>query len=574
MSKRKTNERRKPKKTTEQFKKEVYDIVGDKISVMSEYTHGREHVKFHCNVCGHDFLRYPEYFLGGRNECPECKKHKRGKPSCIKKTTEEFKKEVYNLYKDEYTVMEEYKGSKQKILIRHNICGHKFRVRPTFFLEGNKCPECYGIKKKTTKEFKKEVKELFGNEYTVLDEYVNTFTKIRFKHNKCGTIFEMSPDHFRNTEIPCPKERKEYNRDKSRITTEEFAKRLKEKQGDEYEVVGDYTDCRTKIKLRHNKCGHEWYVAPYNAYSLVSCPICAKDGRPSELELEVLDYIKSIYDGEIIHSNKTILHGLELDIVIPEFMLAIEIDGLYWHCDKFKDKNYHLHKTTECNELGYRLIHIYEDEWKQKNKIVKDKLKNMLNLTSKRIYARNCYIKEISSDKKKHFLEKYHIQGNDKSCINLGLFRKDTRKLVSVMTFCKPRTSLGQKGNSIYDYELSRYVTKMNYSVVGGFSKLLTYFEKNYTWKKIITYADKRWSVGNLYLKNGFTLLRESKPSYWYADGNNRYHRFNFRKGNLKKLFPDLYEDDLTEFEIMDQTSYRRIYDCGNYVFEYDNRFI
>lgn len=248
MSKRKTNNRRKPKKTTEEFKKELYDLVGDKLTVLSEYTNGREHVLLHCNVCGHEFLRYPEYLLGGRNECPECKKLKRGKPSRIKKTTEEFKKEVYELYKNEYSVLEEYKGSKEKILIRHNSCGNEFRVRPTLFLEGNKCPKCYGIKRKTTEEFKKELYELVGDEFTLLDEYVNNITKIRFRHNKCGTIFEMSPCHFMNSEIRCPLERKKLMIERNTLTNEEFLDNMKNIHGDEYDILGEYVNNNTKIK--------------------------------------------------------------------------------------------------------------------------------------------------------------------------------------------------------------------------------------------------------------------------------------------------------------------------------------
>ena len=125
---------------------------------------------------------------------------------------------------------------------------------------------------------------------------------------------------------------------------------------------------------------------------------------------------------------------------------------------------------------------------------------------------------------------------------------------IVVMTFCKPRKATGQNKNSKYDYELSRFASDINYIVIGAFSKLLKYFKDNYKWKKLITYADKRWSEGNVYIKNGWTYLHDSKPNYWYTDGKERYHRYNFRKQELKKLFPNLYNENLTEFEIMDKT--------------------
>ena len=139
------------------------------------------------------------------------------------------------------------------------------------------------------------------------------------------------------------------------------------------------------------------------------------------------------------------------------------------------------------------------------------------------------------------------------------------------MTFCKPRISLGHKKTS-YDYELSRYATSYNYRVVGGFGKLFTYFKNNYEWKAIITYADRRWSDGNLYEKCGFELNHVSAPNYWYTRGypKNREHRFKYRKQKLKKLFPNLYDENKTEKQMMKEAGYYRIWDCGNLVYIYE----
>lgn len=40
-------------------------------------------------------------------------------------------------------------------------------------------------KKRTTEEFKKEVKKLTNDEYTVIGEYTGTNSKIKIKHNVC-----------------------------------------------------------------------------------------------------------------------------------------------------------------------------------------------------------------------------------------------------------------------------------------------------------------------------------------------------------------------------------------------------
>ena len=43
-----------------------------------------------------------------------------------------------------------------------------------------------------------------------------------------------------------------------------------------------------------------------------------------------------------------------------------------------------------------------------------------------------------------------------------------------------------------------------------------------------------------------------------------------FRKSELKKLFPDIFDENLSEFQIMNKTNYTRIFDCGNILFEYN----
>jgi len=127
------------------------------------------------------------------------------------------------------------------------------------------------------------------------------------------------------------------------------------------------------------------------------------------------------------------------------------------------------------------------------------------------------------------------------------------------MTFSKPSLS---KGQSSYDegiWELSRFCSKLNYKVIGVASKLLSYFKKNYDWIQIFSYADRRWSTGNLYTQIGFKLVGNTKPNYWYfANGSiERYHRFALRKKSDEPK-------DITEWELRKAQGWNRIWDCGN----------
>lgn len=331
--------------------------------------------------------------------------------------------------------------------------------------------------------------------------------------------------------------------------------------------LDEYVGIEKKYKFKHTKCGHEFYDSLDNGH----VPVCRNcyplESNKSKYEDELYDFIDTLLPNEIIIRNdKKILNNIyELDIFIPNKKIAIEFNGLYWHSEigGKKSKKYHLGKTKFCFLKNIRLIHVFEDEWVLKKEIVKNRLKNILGIINKKIYARKCTIKEIDSKTKNNFLNEYHLQGEDKSKIKLGLFYED--ELVSVMTFGSLRKSLGYKGVK-NTFELIRFVSK--YNVIGGASKLLKYFIVNYKPNKIISYADRRWSTGNLYEKIGFKFITTTEPSYWYTNTYiTRTHRFNFRKNVLSKKL-EQFDPKLSEWQNMQLNNYDRIWDCGTLKYE------
>lgn len=353
----------------------------------------------------------------------------------------------------------------------------------------------------------------------------------------------------------------------SETTSEQELRELAESFS--YEYLGRIMRQRGGVKLKL-RCphGHETIKKLTHFRSgNTGCGECCK--QFSRAEKDIAEYIKSL-GIDIIENDRTIISPLELDIVIPEKNIAIEYCGLYWHGEtKGKDRNYHSNKLKKCNEKGYRLITIFEDEWVNKQDITKNRLKHILGLSGDRIYARKCAIKEISPKIANGFINEHHIQGSTGSSIKLGLYNNGD--LVSVMTFAKPSLSKGRKK---FDnvYELSRFCSSRH--VVGGASKLLSYFKKNYSWNEIFTFADLRWSEGNVYEKSGFILIGDTKPNYWYFNINKlgmiRKHRFNYRKDRLTELFGNV-DMTTTEWEIMQKQNFDMIWDCGNLKFKIIN---
>lgn len=287
----------------------------------------------------------------------------------------------------------------------------------------------------------------------------------------------------------------------------------------------------------------------------------------SKLEKIIIDFLTE-QGVRVKQNDRTIIHPLELDLFLIDYNIAIEVNGLYYHSEISggKDKNYHLKKTKLCEENNITLLHIFEDEILSNKEIVFSKLKNMISQGKKGIYARNCILSLIDSKTKNFFLDANHLQGGDKSSIGLGAFYKD--ELVSVMSFSKGRKCLNSRTID-GQWELSRFCSKLNTNVIGIASKLLTHFEREYNPNKITTYADRRWSTGNLYDKIGFEFSHFSKPNYWYYKYGYyvRYHRFNYRKNVLHKKL-EQFNPDLTEWENMQINGWDRIWDCGTYVFQ------
>jgi hypothetical protein len=281
-------------------------------------------------------------------------------------------------------------------------------------------------------------------------------------------------------------------------------------------------------------------------------------------ETEIFQFIQQqIPNTEIIQNDRKLLGGKEIDILIPDNKIGIEYDSFYYHSESHIGKKYHLDKTNDAEANGFKLIHIFEDEWMNKKDIVKSKLKSMLHVASDKIFARKCSIKTISNSISSEFLNLNHIQGKCNSPIRYGAYYDS--KLVAVMTFGKPRIALGGRSDNSDTYELVRFATSQH--VIGIAGKLHAHFIKEFNPIKIISFADKRFSStsSNVYQKLGFELEYTTNPNYWYFKNGYpiKYHRYGFRKQLLKSKL-ELFDPSLTEYENMKQNGYDRIWDCGN----------
>lgn len=458
-------------------------------------------------------------------------------------------------YKITYPNEEEYQTFKIKSRKIECICpkGHNWNVLWGNWKAGRRCFECSKINRKNSITLETVIDKFNQRGYEVLDT-VDTFKGVsKQKINyKCpnGHTHSINYYDFLNGHrcIYCSGLNK---------TNKIDVKNELEQEG--YVLLSD------NIKNSKDKfdflCpnGHTHSIRLNDWRNGVRCGKC--DIKQSYQEKEIVNFLKN-NNISVEENVRSIIPPKEIDIYLPDYNIGIEFNGLYWHQENKIGKDYHLKKYKECEEKGIRLISIFEDEWINSNLKVKSRLVHILNLNQdKKVFARKCEIKELTPKEARDFCNQYHIQGYYNSSIKLGLFFK--KELVSVMTFCKPSIAKGGRVSSLKIWELSRFCSSI--PIIGGASKLFTYFKRNYEWDEIFSYSDNRWNNGNVYKKIGLVFEKETKPNYFYVKTNNcvRYHRFNFRKSLLKTKL-DNFDPNLTEVENMYRNNYFRIWDCGH----------
>ena len=553
---------------TEEFIERAKSIYGDKYTYENTiYKNYKTKVIITCPIHG-DFLKSPGHFLNGQG-CPECSGR-------VRHTTKSFVEKCKKVHGDTYDLSQiEFVNYHKKIKV---ICKEhgEFTITPGHFLEGQGCPKCRYLKSADSNRKKQDeiielANRIHNHKYDYSEvKYQNSKTKICIichekdeNGNEHGVFFQTPENHIKNKQ-GCPKCGILKNSNTQRYSYETVINKSKEIHNYKYDYINtnDYINTMSYLTIICPEHGIFKQMARNHLFGQ-GCPKCFF--TKSKLEENIANYIKSIINKTIVIENdRKILKGKELDILIPDKNIAFEIDGLIWHSDKFEnDKDFHLNKTEECEKQNIKLIHIFEDEWIEKQEIVKSKIKNILGYTDTKIYARKCEIKEVTYNDSVNFLNKNHLQGNCVSKIRYGLYYND--ELVSLMTFGSLRKNLNNKKHK-NKYELLRFCNKINTTVIGGASKLLKHFINVNKPLSIISYADRRWSNGNLYEKLGFKFIKNTTPSYFYVINKKRENRFKYRKDVLVRKYN--CPKDMTEKEFCTSQGWFRIYDCGTKKYE------
>lgn len=511
------------------------NILFDKV----EYVNNHTPITLVCKIHG-EWNTWPTS-LNKNIECPECQKIRLHNK--FAKTTKEFVEKAQSVHKNKYDYSKaEYKDNKIKVCITCHKHGDFWQL-PNDHLRGQGCPQCGQDSmwdkrgRMTTEKIVKRFIEVHGDKYNYDNvNYISPRDKVEIICKKHGVFLQFPYSHLQG--CGCPKCGLETLSKRFAKTTEEFITEAKGVHGNLYDYSKvDYKNSATKVEIVCKKHGSFWQN-PMSHLKGIKCPMCYAELSVSKNEIEFQHYVKNLCIDDVVKFNvRNIISPLELDVVNETKKVAIEYDGLYWHSDiKLKDPLYHLNKTNLCTNKGYRLIHIFEDEWLNKRGCVESLIEEVMNKIPNVILADDCDCTKISLDKYTKFVNDNNIESNNSADITYGLY--NSNELVSV---------IGIQSIQNRAYKIVLRCNKLHYSVNKGLQKFLNVFINEYHPSKLIAEVNKRLYDNSEYVDCGFSHIIDTPPLAFYtSNGKNR----------------------LKNIDISKKGEYHKIYDCGRAVFD------
>ena len=525
-------------------------------------------------------------------------------------------------------LLEPFKTAKAQHSMKCAVCNHIWTATPISKLQAHKkygvngCPECNKAKKNQQYN---DIRQ--NNIQTLRDKNIEIVTpgydgrhgstfRVQFKNTICGHVFESTPDYVLcgNTECTVCGENKRVELTIHRNQTARIKSERERGEWHTYKTLVHNLTHRTYNANKHilnpndQPLGRAGTKGAHHIDHKLSVKTCFEHNVPPH-EVARIENLRVVpWEENISKKNKIEFFPAHLVKYIPKerilkkdfqkrvgsvvfndhskFETAYDFEGttydvffpsanLFVHLcshtavESAVGKTHVKHLTDHAQSLGHRCIVVFEDEWLTNSELIKRKIHHQVHKSnrSEKIGARQCTVQPITSTETDLFLNQHHVQGQDNASVRYGLFFGE--QLVAVATFVAKRYIFGFKRSELREFELSRLATDTNIKVPGAASKLLTHFIREQKPDRILSYADRRWSNGDVYERLGFRLAATSKENYWYIVDGERKHRWNYRKSELASKL-DNFDPALKEYQNMLNNGYDRIWDAGTLRYEMD----
>lgn len=251
-----------------------------------------------------------------------------------KKTQEEFEREVYDLVGNEYAVIGKYTRTRDKILMKHNICGNEWSVKANNFLTGNsRCYYCDNQKRiKTTDMFKEEINKKYNNNISVIGEYTGHAENIKIKCNVHDFYFYNTPINMlsKRRKNVCPQCIIENVKESQRKKIDVVQEQLECFHKGKISLIGDYVNTHTKTSFQCNECKCVFKAEPNHVLRLSGCPECNTKSNGEDIIVGFLKDECIVYEFQKSFEDCRYINTLKFDFYIPDYGengLLIEYDG-------------------------------------------------------------------------------------------------------------------------------------------------------------------------------------------------------------------------------------------------------
>ncbi len=359
--------------TIDQVKSKIEEY-GDTL-ISTKYKNYIQKLQIKCQTCNEQYEQSYQMIQKGYWCTETCKSenylNRDNSNNGIKKYTYEEVKDIINKTNN-ILCSKEYINGKTKLDIYCNECKTIFQM--TFYnfnVLKQGCQNCYIKTRKLTNNIFKEYVESRGD--VLLDEYIDSRTKVKIKCGKCNNTFDILANGYRQGSscLPC-------GIDRTRLSYDDVKDRI-EYYGDTLLSL-EYINTKSLLQIQCGNCNQIFEKSLRRDYT----PFC-KFCNSTKLEKQMIMYLNNnniefvsqkMYKDCLSKNNCQ----FRFDFYLPNDNIIIEADGQqHFKPLRFRNKNYNIEewfkiiqqrdkiKTKYCIDNNIKIIRISYKEIEDKN---------------------------------------------------------------------------------------------------------------------------------------------------------------------------------------------------------------